>query len=106
MSPFRFREHWKHRTEQKYGVRLFENRCGCCWKDCLESMWLMDNDKMEYNEEFYLHCFEILERTIYKEMGKAAKKMQSVWDNYMFYPVEKSKAYEALKNKKLKKTFR
>lgn len=101
MSPFRFREHWKHRTEQKYGVRLFNNRCGCCWKDCLESMWLMDNNKVEYNEDFYIHCFEILERTVFKEIGTPGDSVQSIWDSYMFYPIEESKAYNILKDKKL-----
>lgn len=105
MSPFRFREHWKHRCEEKYNIRLFDNRCGCCWKDCLESMWLMDTDKMEYNEDYYVHCFEILERTVYKETGHIAESVQFVWDNYMFYPIEQSKAYEIIKNKKLKRVF-
>ena len=105
MSPFRFREHWKHRTEQKYGVRLFNNRCGCCWKDCVESAWLMDTDNVEYNEKYYLHCMEILERTVYKETGSPAECFQDVWDNYMFYPISKSKAYDILKDKKIKTTF-
>ena len=96
MSPFRFREHWKHRTEQKYGIRLFENRCGCCWKCCVESMYLMDIDSMEYNEEYYLHCVKILENTIKKETGYPPDTLQDIWDNYMFYPIEKSKAYDKL----------
>lgn len=94
MSPFRFREHWKHRTEQKYGIRLFDNRCGCCWKDCLESMWAMDHDEMEYNETYYMHCVKILENTILKETGAPPESLQDIWDNYMFYPIEESKAYE------------
>ena len=96
MSPFRFREHWKHRTEQKYNVKIFENRCGCCWKCCLEAMWLMDNNEMQYDEPFYLHCIKILENTIKKETGSPADCLQDIWDNYMFYPLEQSKAYEQL----------
>ena len=105
MSPFRFREHWKHRAEEKYNVRIFKNRCGVCWKCCLEAMWLMDYNKMEYTESFYTHCYDILERTIFKETGRPADSVRSVWDNYMFYPMEQSKAYEYLKNKKLKRGF-
>ena len=101
MSPYRFREHWKHRTEEKYNVRMFPNRCGCCWKCCVEWIWLADNDNVIYNEEYYLHCFEILERTIRKETGAWAPSVEFVWDSYMFYPIEKSKAYEKLKNKSL-----
>ena len=60
---------------------------------------------MEYDEAFYIHCFEILERTIFKETGCIAESIQSVWEHYMFYPMEKSKAYEYLKHKKLKRGF-
>lgn len=100
MSPFRFREHWKHRTEQRYNVKLFDNRCGCCWKDCMEAMWLMDFGKMEYNEEFYHHCFDILGRTILKETGSPAESTTAVWNNYMFYPLSKSKAKKWIRTSK------
>lgn len=96
MSPFRFREHWKHRTEEKYNLRLFENRCGCCWKCIIEVLWLMDFDKMEYHEEYYLYGIGILAKTIYKETGVKEESIQSIWDNYMFYPIEESKAYDIL----------
>ena len=101
MSPYRFREHWKHRTEEKYNVRVFPNRCGCCWKCCMEWMWLADMDKVPYNEEYYVHCFEILEKTIIKELGQPAESVQSVWNSYMFYPFEQSRAYNILRDKKL-----
>ena len=105
MSPYRFREHWKHRTEQQYNVKMFQNRCGCCWKCCMEAMWLMDTDKMGYNSEYYQHCYEILERTIFKEIGVPPDNVQDVWNNYMFYPIEQSKAYNYLMNKKIKGWF-
>ena len=97
MSPFRFREHWKHRTEEKFNVRLFKNRCGCCWKCAVESMWLMDNDYTEYNESYYLHCVGILVKTLCKETGEKITDIDFIWDNYMFYPIEKSKAYDILR---------
>lgn len=102
MSPFRFREHWKHRTEEKYNLRIFDNRCGCCWKCIVETTWLMDFDKMEYHEDFYLYGIGILAKTIYKETGNKEEDIQAVWDNYMFYPIEKSKAYNILCNSTLK----
>ena len=105
MSPYRFRAHWKHRAEQKYKVKLFDNRCGVCWKCCLEEMWLMDHDKKEYDQTFYLHCCDILERTIYRERGYPVETFQEVWDNYMFYPIEESKAYPLIINKKIKGGF-
>jgi hypothetical protein len=48
---------------------------------------------------------DILERTVFKETGRPAKCFRDVWDNYMFYPMEKSKAYEKIKRRKIKKTF-
>lgn len=59
-------------------------------------MWLMDFDKTEYHEEFYIHCVQTLARTIKKETGSKAESLQDVWDNYMFYPFEKCKAKEVL----------
>ena len=106
MSPYRFREHWKHRCEEKYNVRMFPNRCGCCWKCCMEWMWLADIGQVPYNHAYYVHCFDILERTIYKEMGRPAKSVEDVWYNYMFYPFEQSKAYEELRHKSIKRRFR
>lgn len=96
MSPYRFREHWKHRTEEKYNVRLLQNRCGCCWKCCIEAMWLMDIGRMDYNEEYYKHCIEILEKTIIKETGTQARSIHDLWENYIFYPMEQSKGYDWL----------
>lgn len=101
MSPFRFREHWKHRCEEKFNVRLFEHRCGCCWKDCLEAIWLQDTGKMEYNEDYYKNCLGILIKTIYKETGEKVS-LQYAWDNYMFYPIENTYAEQYLTGYKIK----
>jgi len=98
MSPYRFRAHWKHRTEERYNLRLLDNRCGCCWKCCIEAMWLMDNNKIPYNAEYYTHCIEILEKTKVKETGVRAENINDLWTNYMFYPMTDSKHYEWLKN--------
>lgn len=102
MSPYRFRAHWKRRTEQRYGISLFDNRCGCCWKCCIEEMWLMDTDKKPLNEEYYLHCVEILWNTVYKERGYYAEDIYELWNTYMFYPIEQSKLHHTLINMKLK----
>lgn len=91
MSPYRFREFWRKRAEVKYGVSILENRCGCCWKCCMEAMWLMDMDKVEYVPSFYFHCYEILKLTIRKETGYTHVDPHTLWNYYMFYPMEKSK---------------
>lgn len=101
MSPFRFRAFWKHRCEEQYNIRLFENRCGVCWKCALEAAWLMDTDRMDYNEAYYLHCFGILASTIFKE-ARRKEEYLNVWHNYMFYPITHSKAYDIISDCTLK----
>ena len=91
ISPYRFKKSWKERTEKKYGVVLADNRCGCCWKDAMEYMYLADHDMVKYNSEYYIHCIEILANTVKKEMGESKLSLQDVWDNYMPYESSKSK---------------
>ncbi len=81
---------------------MFDNRCGCCWKCCVENLYLMDIDKLEYNEAYYLHCFSILACTIHKETGFVESDIRAVWENYMFYPIEHSKAYDLLSDAELR----
>lgn len=90
MSPYRFREYWKQRTETKYGVKLMENRCGCCYKCCLEYMVLADKGYIECNQEYYMHCFEILRKTAIKETKIRKPTVDEVWNRYMWYPMSKS----------------
>lgn len=89
ISPYRFREYWKHRTEQKYGIELLPHRCGCCHKCCLEYIVLADADKLPYNDEYYHHCFDILKKTSDKETGIGLTD-QSIWNRYFWYEMDKS----------------
>ena len=97
ISPYRFREHWKKRTEKKYGIKLLNNRCGCCWKCAVEWMYYVDCDLFDLNQSYYLHCFQILCDTLRKE-SKVTGTIQQVWYEYMHYPIDKSKVWEVLKN--------
>lgn len=90
MSPYRFREYWKQRTENKYGVKLMEHRCGCCYKCCLEYMVLADKGYIECNQEYYNHCFEILRKTAVKETGVKKPSDAQVWSRYFWYSTEDS----------------
>lgn len=89
ISPYRFRDYWKNRTEDKYGITLLDHRCGSCHKCCLEYMVLVDNGTLEYNKEYYNHCFDILKKTARKETGLEMTSQQ-VWDRYFWYNIEKS----------------
>ena len=48
MSPYRFRDHWRRRTQKKYGIELWPNRCGCCWKCCMEWMYYADHNVIDF----------------------------------------------------------
>lgn len=98
MSPYRFREHWKKRTENKYKIKLLPNRCGCCWKCAMEYIYFTDNGILEYNPEYYLHCIEILYATKAKESGIKDWSIIDIWDSYLFYSISDSKAWEILSN--------
>ena len=89
ISPYRFREYWKNRTEDKYGITLLDSRCGCCHKCCLEYMVLVDNGTLEYNKKYYDHCFDILKKTAKKETG-IEMTSQQVWNRYFWYNIEMS----------------
>ena len=97
ISPYRFREHWKKRTEKKYVIQLLPNRCGCCWKCCVEYIYFTDHDVFDLNKNYYLHCIEVLCNTLKKE-SKVTGTIEQVWNEYMHYPIEKSMLWEVLKN--------
>lgn len=98
MSPYRFREHWKRRTEKKYHVSLMPNRCGCCWKCALETIYFMDRDVLKYNEDYYIHCMEILCRAKQKESNMKDWTIEEIWNEYLFYSIHESRAWEKLKD--------
>ena len=90
MSPYRFRKHWKERTEKKYGVDLLPNRCGCCAKCCLEYMVLVDMRYLRYNEDYYRYCFGRLWKIAEKETGVKAKNIDQIWNRYFWYDISES----------------
>ena len=48
------------KNESKYDIKLLPDRCGSCWKCCVEYIYLADSGKVPYNREFYRHCLEFL----------------------------------------------
>lgn len=90
ISPYRYREYWKKQNQDKYIIKLPENRCGTCWKCALEYIYYTDHNIWQYNEEFYRHCLDILLRNSIKEHNKIYSIYQ-LWNSYLFYPISKSK---------------
>ena len=98
LTPNRFKEHFRARTERNYSISFMPNRCGCCWKDVVEYMWLVDHNVLDLNPRYYLHCLEVLRATQYKEFRYLIYEARIVWNTYMFYPMSKSKMYKELKD--------
>ena len=63
----------------------------------MEYMYYSDRGLVDFNLNYYIHCLQILCDTLRKE-SKVTGTIQQVWDEYMHYPIKKSKAWEVLKN--------
>lgn len=85
MTPNRFRELFKKRTEAKYNIPMLPNRCGCCWKCAVEYIWMVDHKVLRLNKPYYRHCLDVLKNTIYKENKIMYNNVSDVWDTYFFY---------------------
>lgn len=100
MTPNRFRDAFRKRTERNYNIRLLPNRCGCCWKDCAEYVYFTDKGVLQLNERYYVHCLEVLAHTHEKETGARYSSIYELWNDYFFYPMSESKMYEVIRNAK------
>ena len=98
LTPNRFRGLFRERTQKAYNIELLENRCGCCWKCAAEYIWFCDNNVFEYNQEYYIHCIEVLLHTVEQETGYKVYDIDYVWSVYLGYSMKKSKAWELLKD--------
>lgn len=86
----RFRAWNKQRIESKYNIKLLENRCGTCWKCCLEYIYLCDMGQLEYNKDYYRHCLNVLKKTNETENNKPFTTWKDLWDDFLFYPIKRS----------------
>ena len=98
ISPYRFREHWKKRTEDKYHINLLEHRCGCCWKCAVEYITFADIGIFEFNEPYYIHCLEILGKTMQKESDMYEIPVINIWSEYISHNIKYSKIKDKITN--------
>lgn len=99
MGAHRFREWNKKRIETKYNIKLLPNRCGCCWKCAKEYIYMTDNDLMEYNEDYYKFCLQVLKKNLKEEHGVIVENIKDLWHNEFVYDIEKSKYKDILNYK-------
>ena len=82
-----FRNNW---VKDKFGIELSKNRCGSCYKCCVEYIYLADHDKIAYSEGYYKYCLEKL-YLVTRAENTGIFSMDYLWDAFMFYPIEQSK---------------
>lgn len=90
LASNRFRKQRHDWNEEKYNQHLPENRCGSCWKCAVEYIWFTDHGVFEFNEPYYHHCLDILQRTLRNETGRFYS-LYTTWRQYFFYNMNKSK---------------
>lgn len=62
ISPNRFVKMLHNNNESKYNIKLLKDRCGSCYKCCMEYILLYENGYYS-NKEFLNHCYEILAKS-------------------------------------------
>lgn len=77
LSPYRFLNNLHNINEKKYNIKLFNHRCGSCWKCCVEYIYLADKKIIPKNNEFYKHSFQILQKKYYSEKININKQATS-----------------------------
>jgi 7-cyano-7-deazaguanine synthase in queuosine biosynthesis len=102
LTPYRYRNHLKETNENKYGIKLLDNRCGSCWKCCMEYIVWCDLGLVEYNKEFYKHCLDIFINKLPEERPYA-KPTKDYKEAYMIYIeneelLNKSKFFKEVEN--------
>lgn len=59
LTPVRFQNMRRNQTMAKYGVDLIKNRCGVCWKCCVEYLNLVCLGREQPpNDQTIKHCFD------------------------------------------------
>lgn len=85
---------WKW-VNDKFGIQLPKNRCGSCYKCCIEYIYMADHGLQKYSKEYYCYCLNQLKKNTQKESG-FTPDIQSLWETYFFYNIEKSHANDLL----------
>lgn len=97
IGAHRFKKYNHDLNEKKYGVKLFPDRCGSCWKCCEEYIYLADHNLTEYNEPYYIHCLDVLRKADERENGHSFTNIEDLWYGYFSYSIIKSKYKYILK---------
>lgn len=94
IGPYRYREYLHKNNEKKYVLKLLPHRCGSCWKCAVEYIYYTDHNILEYNRNYYKHCIQILRKVLKTENDISIRNERTIWERYLFYPVEQSKYFK------------
>ena len=92
-----YRWNW---VKDKFGVELPKNRCGSCYKCCIEYIYMADHDLIEFNRDYYKYCINTLYHVYLNESGPTLD-INNIWYSYMFYDITESKIVDDLKTARL-----
>lgn len=91
LGAHRFREYNRSNTMHKYNIKLMPKRCGVCWKCALEYIYMTDHNVLEYNEEYYRHCVDVLKKANKRENKIEFTTIENLWTTYFSYDIKQSK---------------
>lgn len=92
-----YRWNW---VKEKFGLELPKNRCGSCYKCCVEYIYMADHDLIEFNRDYYRYCVNSLYHVYLNETGPTLD-INNVWYSYMFYDIHESKILNDLKEARM-----
>ena len=87
-----YRRQW---VKDTFGIELFNHRCGSCYKCCVEYIYMADNGKMPFSEDYYKYCLDKLYKVAIIERVPVFS-LYSLWEHFIFYPIQKSKIFDKL----------
>lgn len=73
LLPFRFQASRKEANEKRFGISLPRNRCGSCWKCCVEYLNLLCLCDDPANDGYARHCVKIFLDNIHIAYGDGYK---------------------------------
>lgn len=92
-----YRWNW---VKETFDIELPKNRCGSCYKCCVEYIYMADHNLIKFSKDYYKYCINQLYRVYLNEKGLAFS-VRTVWETFMFYDMEDSKIYEDLSKARL-----
>ena len=92
-----YRREW---VKNKFGVELFQRRCGSCYKCCIEYVYMADHNKLVINKPYYKYCLSQLLKVLVAEEG-AQSDIGLFWQHFFAYPQDNSCIADELSTAKI-----